>query len=100
MIRIAGDQSLNEQANQLASLEESYQLKKISIDEYELKKVILIFEWLFGLEHFSNLCVFIQQRAVLLQLVDFGYCLSPQDKKFLENKTDSEILESIDDGLS
>lgn len=43
MIRIAGDQSLNEQANQLASLEESYQLKKISIGEYEAKKVTLFF---------------------------------------------------------
>lgn len=39
MIRIAGDQSLNEQANQLASLEESYKLKKISTAEYDSKKV-------------------------------------------------------------
>lgn len=51
-------------------------------------------------------CVFfsiVQQREVLLQLVDIGYCLSPADKKFLENKTDTEILEnmrSVDDGLS
>ncbi|XP_031620866.1 protein LZIC-like [Contarinia nasturtii] len=72
MIRLAGDQSLNEQANQLGSLEESYQLKKISTTEYELKK-----------------------REILLQLVDFGYCLSPADKKFLEKKTDTEILETM-----
>lgn len=39
MIRVAGDQSLGEQANQLAQLEESYQLKKISASEYETKKV-------------------------------------------------------------
>lgn len=39
MIRIAGDQSLSEQANQLASLEESYKLKKISTSDYESKKV-------------------------------------------------------------
>ncbi|XP_055325010.1 protein LZIC-like [Sitodiplosis mosellana] len=80
MIRIAGDQSLNEQANRLASLEESYQLKKISTDEYNNKK-----------------------REVLLQLVDFGYTLSLADKKFLDNQTDSEILEnlrSVDDGLN
>lgn len=42
MIRIAGDQSLNEQASQLASLEESYRLKRIFTDEYESKKVNLI----------------------------------------------------------
>lgn len=36
MIRVAGDQSLGEA---LASLEESYQLNKISESEYELKKV-------------------------------------------------------------
>lgn len=41
MIRVAGDQSLGDYANQLASLEESYQLKKISIEEYESKKVFL-----------------------------------------------------------
>lgn len=39
MIRIAGDQSLSEQANQLTSLEASYQLKKISTTEYQSKKV-------------------------------------------------------------
>lgn len=79
MIRIAGDQSLSEQANQLASLEESYKLKKISTSEYESKK-----------------------REMLLQLANLGYCLSPADKLFLENKTDSEIFESmraIDDNL-
>lgn len=42
MIRIAGDQSLSEQANQLASLEESYKLKKISTSEFESKKVLFI----------------------------------------------------------
>lgn len=42
MIRIAGDQSLSEQANQLASLEESYKLKKISTSEFESKKVWFI----------------------------------------------------------
>lgn len=39
MIRIAGDHSLSKHANQLDSLEESYQLKKISASEYETKKV-------------------------------------------------------------
>lgn len=43
MIRIAGDQSLSKQAIQLASLEESYQLKKISASEYETKKVNRLF---------------------------------------------------------
>lgn len=39
MIRMAGDQSLGEHANQLASLEASYQLKKVSASEYRTKKV-------------------------------------------------------------
>lgn len=49
MIRVAGDQSLGEQANQLAQLEESYQLKKISTSEYETKKVAQITFDSFGL---------------------------------------------------
>lgn len=105
MIRIAGDHSLSEQANQLASLEEAHQLKKISSSEYESKKVHFI---LFSLVDLSKLSIkyllhLIQQREMLQQLSDYGYCLSPADKSFLENKTDSEILENmraIDDGLN
>lgn len=41
MIRMADDQSLNEQANQLATLEESYKLKKIATNKYESKKVTI-----------------------------------------------------------
>lgn len=39
MIRIFGDQSNNEYAAQLDTLESTYQLKKVSLDEYETKKV-------------------------------------------------------------
>lgn len=39
MIRIFGDQSHNEYAAQLDTLESTYQLKKIPLDEYEAKKV-------------------------------------------------------------
>lgn len=39
MIRILGDQSINEQANQLAALEESHKLKRIPPHEYQSKKV-------------------------------------------------------------
>lgn len=77
MIRIAGDQSLNEQANQLASLEESYQLKKISIDEYESKKVILIFEccldWIISLIYvfmfYLTACCFVATCGLWVLLV-------------------------------
>lgn len=39
MIRILGDQSISEQANQLVALEESYKLKRIPPLEYQSKKV-------------------------------------------------------------
>lgn len=39
MIRIFGDQSLDEFASGLMSLEENFKLKKMSIEEYESKKV-------------------------------------------------------------
>lgn len=37
----------------------------------------------------------ILQRDMLLQLTNLGYCLSPADKLFLENKTDSDIFENM-----
>lgn len=39
MIQIFGDQSLDEFASRLMSLEENFKLKKISIGDYESKKV-------------------------------------------------------------
>lgn len=42
MIRIFGDQTLDEIASQLVLLEEIFKLKKMSIEDYESKKV---FNW-------------------------------------------------------
>lgn len=42
MIRILGDQSISEQANQLVGLEESYKLKRIPPQEYHSKKVAVL----------------------------------------------------------
>lgn len=39
MIRIFGDQSLNEEATQLSSLQTRFQLKKLSESDYQGKKV-------------------------------------------------------------
>lgn len=96
MIQMFGDQ--NELATQLVSLEETYQLKKIPLDEYEVKKVNV---W-FGRHHVTLLkywyfvaCSRLQLR-ILFKLNQQGHCLSTVDKQFLEAKSNSDILQGME----
>lgn len=72
IVRMFGDHSVTELVTQLISLEESQQLKKIPIDEYESKK-----------------------HDILLRLYKGGHSLSMADKMFLERKTDLDILKDM-----
>lgn len=72
MIRTFGEQSSSEYAGQLDDLENNYLAKQISLAEYETKKVDL-----------------------LKKLSEGGYSLSTNDKMFLEQKADAEIMENM-----
>lgn len=72
MIRTFGEQSSNEYAAQLDELENGFRCEKVSAADYETRKVEL-----------------------LKKLNECGYCLSTTDKLFLEQKADSEIMESM-----
>lgn len=72
-----GDQNVTELEMQLLALDQEFRLKKITIEQYEFKKVDL-----------------------LTKLQNIGYCLADQDKLFFETRQDrlyQQMEQIVDD---
>lgn len=76
-IKMFGDQNVTELEMQLLALDQEFRLKKITIEQYEFKKVDL-----------------------LTKLQNIGYCLAEQDKLFFEKRQDrlyQQMEQIVDD---
>lgn len=101
MIRMFGDQNTNDLAQQLRALEEEFQLKKMTLDEYENAKVIKnsvscmkCTPWNCRTLSFSLSLSW--QTRLLYRMEKLGHCLSADDKLFLENKSNGEMMREME----
>lgn len=98
MIRMFGDQTTNDLAQQLSALEEEFQLKKLTPDDYENSKVTTTKNDVRcnEIKLLSETFTLFQQTRLLHRLEKLGHCLSNADKLFLENKSKSEMMNELE----
>lgn len=73
MIKMFGDQNASDLEKQLIDLHENHKLKKITVEDYEKKKFV-----------------------ILQELSDIGHSLSSQDREFLDNKCNGDYLANME----